>query len=91
MWLQLSMAEIGAFFMPVRIPETDTLLPAEAAAFLRVPESWLKEAVRSRSRLKLPFLKFGKYVRFSKRQLLAWQEQQGHVAQKAQRAKAGAR
>jgi len=79
------MAEIGAFFMAVRIPETDTLLPAEAALLLRVPESWLREAVRSRSRLKLPFLKFGKYVRFSKRQLLSWQEQQGHVAQRVQR------
>jgi hypothetical protein len=70
--------------------ETDILTPAEAALFLRLPECWLKEAVRSRSRLKLPFLKFGKYVRFSRHQLLAWQEQQGQVAQKAQR-KAGAR
>ena len=76
--------------MATRIPETDTLLPSEAALLLRVPESWLKEAVRSRSRLKLPFLKFGKYVRFSKRQLVAWQEQQAHVAQKVQR-KGGAR
>jgi hypothetical protein len=76
--------------MAPKIPDTDILLPAEAAALLRVPECWLKEAVRSRSRLKLPFLKFGKYVRFSKRQLLSWQEQQGHVAQKALR-KGGAR
>lgn len=80
-----SMAEIGAFFMAVRIPETDTLLPAEAALLLRVPESWLKESVRSRSRSGIPFLKIGKYVRFSKQKLIAWQEQQSHVAQKVQR------
>jgi len=76
--------------MSVKIPETDTLVLKEASALLRVRESWLKEATRTRSRSGIPFYKIGKYTRFSKRSLLAWLEQQGHVAQKAQR-KGGAR
>lgn len=76
--------------MPVRIPETDTLLPAEAALFLRVSEAWLREAVRSRSRSGVPFYKIGKYVRFSKQKLMSWREEQCCRVARTNRRKAGA-
>lgn len=36
----------------------------ELAIRWRVPESWIRDAVRSRAADKIPHVRFGKYVRF---------------------------
>jgi hypothetical protein len=77
--------------MSATIPETDTLLPSEAAALIRVNEGWLREATRSRSRSGIPFIKVGKFTRYSKKKLLSWLDEQHRVASPAARRKARAR
>jgi excisionase family DNA binding protein len=52
---------------------SDRLLDVkEAAALLRVPESWIYQHVRARAEEKLPHFKLGKYIRFSAKALTQW-------------------
>jgi predicted DNA-binding transcriptional regulator AlpA len=57
------------------------LTPAELAARLAVGESWVREKVRERARLRdrdpLPRKKLGKYIRFSWPEVEAWLTRQG--------------
>lgn len=43
----------------------DLLTLEEVAALLKVPRSWIYAHTRRKSRLKLPHVKLGKYIRFS--------------------------
>jgi hypothetical protein len=63
-------------------PELSVLLtPAELAARLAVPQSWIREKTRERARLRdkdpLPCVRLGKYVRFSWPAVEAWIGRQG--------------
>jgi excisionase family DNA binding protein len=52
---------------------SDRLLDVkEAAALLKVPESWIYQHVRARAGEKLPHFKLGKYIRFSAKALMQW-------------------
>jgi hypothetical protein len=52
------------------------LTPAELAARLAVPQSWIREKTRERARQRdsdpLPVVRLGKYVRFSWPAVEAW-------------------
>jgi len=51
----------------VDLHDDETLLtPAELAAMLRVPISWVYAQTRGRSKAGLPFVKMGRYVRFDR-------------------------
>jgi len=54
----------------------DLITPAELAAWLKVPESWVFEQTRKRASLRnrnpLPVIRLGKYVRFSREQVAEW-------------------
>lgn len=56
------------------------LTPAELAARLAVPQSWVREKTRERARLRdkdpLPVVRLGKYVRFSWQAVEAWLSRQ---------------
>lgn len=54
------------------------ITPKEMAAILNVPTSWLYSRTRLGPKA-LPFLKVGKYVRFSPEQVLAFLEAQGRA------------
>ena len=66
-------------------PQTNSpgilLTPAELAARLAVPQSWVREKTRERARLRdadpLPVVRLGKYVRFSWPAVEAWLARQG--------------
>jgi excisionase family DNA binding protein len=51
---------------------SDLLTVHEAAQFLRVSISWIYEHVRPGAGDRLPVLKIGKYLRFDRRDLLAY-------------------
>ena len=52
---------------------SDRLLDVkEAAALLKVPESWIYQHVRAHAEEKLPHFKLGKYIRFSTKALMQW-------------------
>jgi excisionase family DNA binding protein len=51
---------------------SELLTVHEAAQFLRVSISWIYEHVRPRAGDRLPVLKIGKYLRFDRRDLLAY-------------------
>lgn len=57
------------------------LTPAELAARLNVPVSWIREKTRERARIRdkdpLPCCRLGKYTRFSWPEIVAWLERQG--------------
>jgi excisionase family DNA binding protein len=56
------------------VTEPSPLLePAEAAALLRVPKSWVMAEARAG---RIPHRRLGKYVRFHRDDLLEWSEQQ---------------
>ena len=57
----------------------ELLTLAEAAAFLKVPKSWIYERTRSGG---IPHLKLGKYLRFPRADLLQWIETQRRSASK---------
>lgn len=48
----------------------------EAAALLRVPESWLYARTRLNT---IPYIRVGKYVRFDKHRLMTWLAAQQEV------------
>ena len=59
------------------LDEDRLMTPAELAAMLRVPVSWVYAQTRGRSKAGLPFVKMGRYVRFDRaavRQFIA-----GHI------------
>ena len=65
-----------------RTPASGVLLtPAELAARLAVPQSWIREKTRERARQRdddpLPVVRLGKYVRFSWPAVEAWLARQG--------------
>ena len=47
------------------INHTDVLTPEELAQRLKVPQSWVYEKTRGRSRDPLPVIRLGKYMRFN--------------------------
>jgi hypothetical protein len=57
------------------------LTPAELAARLAVPQSWIREKTRERARVRdadpLPVVRLGKYVRFSWPAVEAWLARHG--------------
>jgi excisionase family DNA binding protein len=57
------------------------LTPAELAARLRVPQSWVREKTRERARVRdkdpLPVVRLGKYVRFNWVEVEKWLARQG--------------
>lgn len=47
------------------MPESfEVIDAAELATRLRLPESWVRDQVRTRARDPIPCLRFGRYVRF---------------------------
>lgn len=52
--------------------DEDMLTAAETASLLNVPLSWVYDHVRADSGDRLPFVKLGKYLRFCRRDLLAY-------------------
>jgi hypothetical protein len=67
---------------PPRMAAPGVLLtPAELAARLAVPQSWVREKTRERARIRdndpLPVVRLGKYVRFSWPAVEAWLARQG--------------
>jgi excisionase family DNA binding protein len=46
--------------------------PAEIAQLLKVPISWVYERTRRRGIERMPHFKLGKYLRFSKEEVLDW-------------------
>lgn len=60
------------------------LTPAELAARLAVPQSWVREKTRERAQIRdkdpLPVVRLGKYTRFS------WAEVEAWLARQSQRA-----
>jgi excisionase family DNA binding protein len=44
----------------------------QIAEFLQVPNSWVYERTRRRGSERMPHFKLGKYLRFSKREVLDW-------------------
>ena len=51
---------------------SDLLTVQETAQFLKVSVSWIYEHVRPGAEDRLPVLKLGKYLRFDRRDLLAY-------------------
>jgi excisionase family DNA binding protein len=51
---------------------TDLLTVQETAQFLKVSVSWVYEHVRPDAEDRLPVVKLGKYLRFDRRDLLAY-------------------
>jgi excisionase family DNA binding protein len=65
---------------------TERLLDVkEAANFLKVTPSWVYEHCRSGAGGILPFVKIGKYLRFDRRDLLAYVDQQRHRMRRPER------
>ncbi len=60
----------------------DILTPAEVADLFHLPTSWVYEATRQRNGTRnpdpLPFRKVGRYLRFSRQDILEWWERQKH-------------
>jgi excisionase family DNA binding protein len=54
--------------------ENDILTPEECAELLRVEVSFVYEKTRKRQRNPLPCYRPGRYLRFSRRAVLAWLE-----------------
>jgi excisionase family DNA binding protein len=48
----------------------------EIAELLHVPDTWVYTRTRCRGRERLPYYKIGKYLRFSRREVLQWVEHQ---------------
>ena len=46
--------------------------PAEIAQLLKVPISWVYDRTRRRGIERMPHFKLGKYLRFSKEEVLEW-------------------
>ena len=49
----------------------------ELAEELKVPVSWIYSRTRCKEPDSLPFLRFGKYIKFRKSDVIAWAERMG--------------
>lgn len=56
----------------------DILTPEEAAKLLRVELSWIYAKTRKCQRNPLPVFRIGKYLRFSRADILTWLQAQGN-------------
>ena len=54
----------------------ELLTVSEVAAFLKVPISWVYERTRRLGNQRLPYVRLGKYLRFSLSEIKNWLEQQ---------------
>ena len=54
------------------INHADLLTPGELAERLKVPQSWVYEKTRARSRDPLPVIRLGKYMRFHWPDVSVW-------------------
>ena len=54
----------------------DLMTVAEVAEILNVPLSWVYERTRRRGTERIPHFKLGKYLRFSKGEVLQWVQRQ---------------
>jgi len=61
------------------ICDDDFATVEEIAAFLRVPNSWVYERTRRRGIERLPHFKIGKYLRFSRGEVLEWVQRQRRI------------
>jgi hypothetical protein len=72
---------VEAIPLPVAPAPGVLLTPAELAARLNVPPSWIREKTRTRARERdrdpLPVVRLGKYTRFSLPAVEAWLARQG--------------
>lgn len=59
--------------------ENKILTVAQVAELLKVPISWVYKRTKRRAPDRLPHLKFGKYVRFEERAILAYIASQRRV------------
>jgi excisionase family DNA binding protein len=58
--------------------DEDLLTVREVAEILRVPNSWVYERTRRRSRDRIPGFRLGKYWRFRLSDIKAWVEENRH-------------
>jgi hypothetical protein len=62
--------------MESQLKPEDLLTPAELAGRLKVPASWVFEQTRQRAKVRnktpLPWIRLGKYLRFSWAAVCAW-------------------
>lgn len=57
----------------------DLATVSQIAGFLQVPKSWVYERTRCRGIQRIPHFKLGKYLRFSRLEVLDWiQHQRGN-------------
>ena len=59
--------------------DSDLATVEEIAAFLRVPNSWIYERTRRRGMERMPHFKLGKYLRFSRVEVLEWVQRQRRI------------
>jgi excisionase family DNA binding protein len=62
----------GSRHDPAVTYDDDLATVAEIAAFLQVPVSWVYERARRRGLERIPHFKLGKYLRFSRREVVEW-------------------
>jgi predicted DNA-binding transcriptional regulator AlpA len=60
------------FNISPRLKAEDILTPAEVAARLKVPESWVYEKTRARCRNPMPCLRLGRFIRFDWNAVINW-------------------
>lgn len=58
------------------LDDQDLATVSQIAEFLQVPDSWVYERTRRRGIERIPHFKLGKYLRFSRREVLQWIEHQ---------------
>ena len=68
------------------LSQNDLLTPEELCAWLKVGRTWPYERLRSKKGVPLPYIKLGRYLRFSRTAVAAWLESQHRHAPKSKRA-----
>jgi excisionase family DNA binding protein len=63
----------------------DVLTPEEVAELLKVSIGWIHAKTRARSRNPLPCYRPGKYLRFSREEVLAWLRSTSNVKTKGRK------
>jgi hypothetical protein len=75
-------AERGGSGLSENIKPEDLLTPEQLAERLQVPKSWVFEQTRERAKVRnkhpLPYIRLGKYLRFSWIAVCAWMGQNNH-------------
>jgi excisionase family DNA binding protein len=67
------------------LQESDIITPEECAAMLRVQPTFIYEKCRRRSRDPLPCHRIGRYLRFSRREVLEWFDRTAAPVKKVRR------